>query len=72
MIFSDPKRIKQILFNLVGNAKKFTFKGAIKIYVRKKPMDDSSREIVPIEEELKENEPHFRGLNEEGPIILNN
>ena len=29
MIISDLKRFKQVLFNLIGNAVKFTFKGAI-------------------------------------------
>lgn len=32
-IESDKKRLKQILFNLIGNAIKFTFKGFIKIVV---------------------------------------
>ena len=33
-IKSDEKRIKQILFNLIGNATKFTFKGGITISVK--------------------------------------
>ena len=30
-VFSDKKRFKQILFNLMGNAIKFTFEGKISI-----------------------------------------
>jgi signal transduction histidine kinase len=30
---SDSKRIKQVLFNLIGNATKFTYEGAISIYI---------------------------------------
>lgn len=32
-IFSDAKRFKQVLFNLLGNAAKFTLKGYIKVNV---------------------------------------
>jgi len=32
-IFSDKKRLKQVLYNLIGNAVKFTLNGAIKVYV---------------------------------------
>lgn len=33
IIKSDAKRYKQILFNLIGNATKFTFKGGITINI---------------------------------------
>ena len=33
LIKSDPKHYRQILFNLIGNSVKFTFKGFIKITV---------------------------------------
>jgi signal transduction histidine kinase len=33
MIFSDAKRIKQILFNLLGNAIKFTYEGTIALLI---------------------------------------
>ena len=32
-IKTDPKRFKQILFNLIGNALKFTFSGTVEIRV---------------------------------------
>ena len=33
VMISDKKRYKQVLFNLIGNAVKFTFKGEIKMRV---------------------------------------
>ena len=32
-VMTDQKRYKQILFNLIGNAAKFTFKGGITVRV---------------------------------------
>jgi signal transduction histidine kinase len=34
VIYSDQKRIKQVLFNLIGNAAKFTYNGAITVAMR--------------------------------------
>ena len=33
---TDPRRIKQILINLVGNSMKFTFQGYIKVIAKRK------------------------------------
>lgn len=32
-IFCDLKRFKQVLFNILGNAVKFTFKGFVKVSI---------------------------------------
>ena len=34
VIFSDQKRLKQVLFNLIGNALKFTYKGGITLNLK--------------------------------------
>ena len=34
-IYSDEKRFKQLLFNLIGNSIKFTFQGIIKVILDK-------------------------------------
>jgi signal transduction histidine kinase len=34
MIYTDEKRLRQIIFNLVGNALKFTNEGSITIKVK--------------------------------------
>lgn len=43
MIEGDMKRIKQVFFNLLGNAVKFTFSGKISIHVDFNP---STRQLI--------------------------
>ncbi|TNV84570.1 hypothetical protein FGO68_gene14236 [Halteria grandinella] len=47
-ISSDQKRLKQVLFNLLGNANKFTFEGQISVNVDYKPF--SNRLIFKIKD----------------------
>ncbi len=45
ILLSDPTRIRQILFNLVGNAAKFTESGHIAIEVTQRRMEDGELEL---------------------------
>lgn len=47
VVLADPLRLKQILFNLVSNALKFTSNGVIQVVVSTSPLDTNRRAANP-------------------------
>lgn len=55
-ILSDPKRLKQVLFNLISNSLKFTKKGFIKVKIKRDecpPLQDDNSSIVQEFEDIR-------------------
>lgn len=52
-LFTDQKRLKQIIFNLIGNALKFTKKGKISVIVEVEPQNErqeNEAEVMQVNE----------------------
>eukprot|EP01094_Clydonella_sp_ATCC50884_P024829 TRINITY_DN6339_c0_g1_i1.p1 TRINITY_DN6339_c0_g1~~TRINITY_DN6339_c0_g1_i1.p1 ORF type:complete len:1198 (+),score=452.68 TRINITY_DN6339_c0_g1_i1:81-3674(+) len=63
-VYADPRRLLQVLINLLSNAMKFTSEGSITISVRHEPGSELRGDGVSDEEELGEDEEEREGAHE--------